>query len=252
VEWIISNPDFDYSTIEVAPSEETLQGTEETSSEKTTEGNQQQEKKNDGKHRHNAKCDRCWKQIIGTRFKCHMCEDFDLCENCEPNALMFHDPEHIFLPHKTEYVKPVEEKKEEKMDTTPDAQEKQDPNQPLTEEEKKEEIKKKLMKKLEKEREEEEFKKQKDELRRRKENKEAREAKEKWETEKARIQREKERKEKEERERHKREVLERMEEEKKVRLAQATVPTTDVIAPKKRNKITTLAPSKSSYPTVKP
>jgi len=92
------------------------------------------------------------------------------------------------------------------------------------------------MRELEKEREEEEFKKQKDELRRRKENKEAREAKEKWETEKARIQREKERKEKEERERHKREVLERMEEEKKVRLAQATVPTTDVIAPKKKEQ----------------
>jgi len=164
-----------------------------------------------------------------------MCGDYDLCENCEPNALIFHDPEHIFIPYKTEYVKPVEEKKEEEMDTTPDAQEKQDPNKPLTEEEK-EERKKKLMKKVEKEKEEEEFKKQKEELRRRKENKESREAKEKWEAEKARIQREKEKKEREEKkERHKREILERMEEEKKARLAQTTQASTntEVIAPKK-------------------
>jgi len=163
-----------------------------------------------------------------------MCGDYDLCENCEPNALIFHDPEHIFIPYKTEYVKPVEEKKEEEMDTTPDAQEKQDPNKPLTEEEK-EERKKKLMKKVEKEKEEEEFKKQKEELRRRKENKESREAKEKWEAEKARIQREKEKKEREEKERHKREIVERMEEEKKARLAQTTQASTntEVIAPKK-------------------
>lgn len=32
--------------------------------------------------------------IIGTRYKCSVCDDFDLCENCEP---IYEHDEHAFL-----------------------------------------------------------------------------------------------------------------------------------------------------------
>jgi ribosomal protein S18 acetylase RimI-like enzyme len=42
-------------------------------------------------------CDCCNKQIIGTRFKCLNCRDFDLCKNCEKDSLTIHNEEHSFL-----------------------------------------------------------------------------------------------------------------------------------------------------------
>jgi len=40
-------------------------------------------------------CDGCSKSLVGIRYKCTSCFDFDLCENCESKSE--HDPEHLFL-----------------------------------------------------------------------------------------------------------------------------------------------------------
>ncbi|KAL5005842.1 hypothetical protein ScPMuIL_017000 [Solemya velum] len=41
-------------------------------------------------------CDHCQCNIVGTRYKCGNCPDFDLCEECE-NIYGAHDPDHVFL-----------------------------------------------------------------------------------------------------------------------------------------------------------
>ncbi len=53
-------------------------------------------------HVHQANCDRCKKQIVGTRYKCRLCPDFDLCPACYPMRVMWHDEEHEFAAHTTE------------------------------------------------------------------------------------------------------------------------------------------------------
>jgi len=51
-------------------------------------------KKTAGKFVHRAICDNCQQPIVGIRFKCTQCENYDLCEQCEP--LPVH-PEHSFI-----------------------------------------------------------------------------------------------------------------------------------------------------------
>lgn len=46
--------------------------------------------------RHHAICDACEAQIVGIRYKCTVCPDYDLCEACEPRPGV-HDPSHYFL-----------------------------------------------------------------------------------------------------------------------------------------------------------
>ncbi|SAM02592.1 hypothetical protein [Absidia glauca] len=40
-------------------------------------------------------CDHCGKTLVGIRYKCGHCPDYDLCERCEP--LLLHDQRHVFL-----------------------------------------------------------------------------------------------------------------------------------------------------------
>jgi len=42
-------------------------------------------------------CDNCKKtNIVGNRYKCIICQNYDLCEDCEANYTQ-HDPYHIFI-----------------------------------------------------------------------------------------------------------------------------------------------------------
>ena len=49
---------------------------------------------------HRALCDNCEKIIMGVRYKCIQCDDFDLCEDCE-GANSGHDATHVFAKLKT-------------------------------------------------------------------------------------------------------------------------------------------------------
>jgi hypothetical protein len=45
---------------------------------------------------HQAICDSCKQQIVGIRYHCMMCEDFDLCQACELKEGV-HDEDHVFV-----------------------------------------------------------------------------------------------------------------------------------------------------------
>merc|ERR1739848_589411 len=55
------------------------------------------EKKDNEPVVHRAICDACEQTIVGIRFECAACPDFDLCEKCHPNAPPLHAPNHPFL-----------------------------------------------------------------------------------------------------------------------------------------------------------
>jgi len=46
--------------------------------------------------KHNALCDHCDRVIVGVRYKCSSCDDFDLCETCE-ELDNIHERSHLFL-----------------------------------------------------------------------------------------------------------------------------------------------------------
>lgn len=48
---------------------------------------------------HSAYCDICRNTVVGTRWKCANCPDFDLCETCEAKHCVepLHDKDHLFL-----------------------------------------------------------------------------------------------------------------------------------------------------------
>ncbi|KAN0035423.1 hypothetical protein ACTA71_004692 [Dictyostelium dimigraforme] len=64
---------------------------------------------------HNALCDMCQNQIIGYRYKCKVCPNYDLCQQCKDTGK--HNPEHEFVAHEKDienYQMTPEEKAEQK------------------------------------------------------------------------------------------------------------------------------------------
>ncbi|KAM9981500.1 hypothetical protein ACTFIY_003798 [Dictyostelium cf. discoideum] len=64
---------------------------------------------------HNALCDICQNQIIGYRYKCKVCPNYDLCQTCKDTNK--HNPEHEFVAHENDienYQMTPEEKAEQK------------------------------------------------------------------------------------------------------------------------------------------
>ncbi|KAG9000110.1 hypothetical protein FRB95_007884 [Tulasnella sp. JGI-2019a] len=75
---------------------------------------------------HQARCDACGKQIVGTRYKCihPSCQDYDLCENCEALPIDVHPSSHAMVKAKQplasyeglQKVLKVAHQKEKKLD----------------------------------------------------------------------------------------------------------------------------------------
>jgi len=52
---------------------------------------------------HAAICDNCQNRIVGIRYKCFTCPDFDLCSTCEESSASVHNPSHVFAVIKKPY-----------------------------------------------------------------------------------------------------------------------------------------------------
>ncbi|BFZ54497.1 hypothetical protein PYCC9005_001534 [Savitreella phatthalungensis] len=52
-------------------------------------------------HHRGVACDSCDKLIVGDRYMCASCPDFDYCEPCYSSAEQTHDKTHVFIRHKT-------------------------------------------------------------------------------------------------------------------------------------------------------
>jgi len=53
---------------------------------------------------HDAVCDSCSNRIVGIRYKCSVCTDFDLCDTCEKKENV-HDEQHAFIKIKKNIAK---------------------------------------------------------------------------------------------------------------------------------------------------
>jgi len=51
----------------------------------------------EGPTMHNAVCNSCYEKIVGVRYKCTVCADYDLCQNCYD--VRTHNTEHTFDAH---------------------------------------------------------------------------------------------------------------------------------------------------------
>eukprot|EP01096_Ripella_sp_DP13-Kostka_P001636 TRINITY_DN119_c0_g1_i1.p2 TRINITY_DN119_c0_g1~~TRINITY_DN119_c0_g1_i1.p2 ORF type:complete len:419 (+),score=227.52 TRINITY_DN119_c0_g1_i1:108-1364(+) len=52
---------------------------------------------------HGAICDNCQNRIVGIRYKCFTCPDYDLCSTCEETSASVHNPAHVFAVIKKPY-----------------------------------------------------------------------------------------------------------------------------------------------------
>jgi len=112
---------------------------------------------------HDALCNYCQKQIVGVRYKCTVCPDFDMCEECKNKGI--HDPTHAMTAI-TENIRPKMTAAEVEL--------------------KKQELKRKLEAKRAEEEEAERQRKKAQELERRRAGKDLQEAKERFEQSQAR------------------------------------------------------------------
>ena len=69
---------------------------------------------------HGIKCNQCKKEpIVGFRYKCHICDDYNLCEICEQKNSETQEHNHNFIKirksEKKEEIKPKENKPPEKV-----------------------------------------------------------------------------------------------------------------------------------------
>ena len=54
---------------------------------------------------HEIKCQKCFKEpIVGYRFKCSECNDYNLCEDCEEKNSINEDHPHFFLKIRNEFI----------------------------------------------------------------------------------------------------------------------------------------------------
>jgi len=112
---------------------------------------------------HDALCNYCQKQIVGVRYKCTVCPDFDMCEECKNKGI--HDSTHALTPI-TENIRPQMTAAEVEL--------------------KRQELMRKLQEKRQLEEEAERKRKQAMELERRRSGKDMQEAKERFEQSQAR------------------------------------------------------------------
>jgi len=151
---------------------------------------------------HNALCDKCKEQICGIRYKCSVCSDYDLCSTCYEMRLVLHDPDHTFVGHEKDI--PMPERK------------------PLTEEEKKNALEMLKIKREEirKKKAEEEARNERErEIKRRASGKEAIEAQNKWKEQQVKRDAALKKKEQEEDRKAKAAIKEKIERDKRERLA---------------------------------
>ncbi|EAL69328.1 ZZ-type zinc finger-containing protein [Dictyostelium discoideum AX4] len=100
------------STTTTTPSTTNTDGSTTTTTTTTTTTSEQKEYPTTV---HNALCDMCQNQIIGYRYKCKVCPNYDLCQTCKDTNK--HNPEHEFVAHENDienYQMTPEEKAEQK------------------------------------------------------------------------------------------------------------------------------------------
>jgi len=183
-------------TIVSEPTKEQTKESETKSSETTSEQTTPMETETtETPTLHNAICNSCMEKIIGIRWKCAMCADYDLCTNCYDKRT--HNVEHLFDPHEKDIENP------EKKPLTPQELEEQ---------------KRKLQEKIRKKKIEREIEEKEAEIEREKNRikggKEAQESKKLWEQKTREREEALKRKEKEEEKKAKERIKKKIEQDK--------------------------------------